>query len=66
MMKVPQHRIVFKQVRQRLRVGYIINCDKVYVLVAERCAKNVSANPTEPVDANLHRHALSPSRSDSR
>src|SRR5258708_23173989 len=62
MMKVPQHGIVFQQVRQRLRVGYVINCDEVYVLVAERRAKNVSANPAEPVDANPHRHALSPSR----
>jgi hypothetical protein len=62
MVKVPQHGIVFEQVRQRFRVGYVINCDEVYVLVAKCRAKDVSANPTEPVDANFHRHALSPSR----
>src|SRR6266508_4387976 len=62
MVEISQHRIVLQQMRQRSRISYVIDGDEVYVFVAERCAKDVAADTTEPIDADLNCHSLSPYR----
>src|SRR6266850_6881586 len=44
--------------RQRPGIGDVVNRDDIDILVAQRRAKNIAPNPTEPVDPNLNRHAL--------
>ena len=61
MIKIAQHRIVFQQVRQSLCVSNVVDRDEFDILVAQRCAKDIAPNPTEPVDPHLNRHALLPS-----
>jgi hypothetical protein len=62
MVQITQHRIILQQVRQRFGISYVIDCDEVDVLVAERRTEDVSADATKPINANFHRHALSPCR----
>ena len=54
--QVAEHRIVFEQVRERVRAGQIVDGDEVDVPVAERRAHDVAADAAETVNANLHGH----------
>ena len=55
-LEVPEHGVVFQQVRQRRRVRQIVHRDEVDVAPAERCPHDVAPDPPEPVDADFHRH----------
>src|SRR5207302_5505456 len=52
-MQITQHRIVFQKMRQRLRVGNIVDRDEVDVLVAQRGAKDVAADAAKSVDTHF-------------
>src|SRR5258708_38306968 len=58
MMKIAQHRIVFQKVRQSFCISDVVDRNELDILVAERRAKNIAPNPTEPVDPHLNGHAL--------
>ena len=54
--QVAQDGVVLEQVRQRSRAGEIVYSHKFDVIVAQCCAKYVTANSAKAVDANLHCH----------
>ena len=54
--QVAEHRVVLQQVRQRRRVGDVVDGDDVDVVMRERRAQDVAADPSEPVDANPNGH----------
>jgi hypothetical protein len=54
--QVAEYRIVFEQVRERVRAGQIVDGDEVDVPVAERRTHDVPADAAETVNANLHGH----------
>ena len=59
--EVAEHRVVLQQVRERRGVGDVVDRDEVDVLVAERGAHDVAADPSEPVDAYPDGHSRLPS-----
>jgi len=54
--QIAKHRIVLQQVRESSGVGQIVDGYEVDVRITEGCAKNISADPTETINTNLHRH----------
>ena len=54
--EVAEHRVVFQQVRERRRVGDVVDRDDVDVVVRQRRAHDVAADSSEPVDADLDGH----------
>jgi hypothetical protein len=57
--EVPEHGVVLEQVRQRGRIGEVVDRNEVDVVAAQRRAHDVAPNPPEPVDPDLHRHRSS-------
>ena len=55
-MKIPQDRIIFQKMRERFRIGNVIDGDEFDILITERGAENISADATEAIDANLYCH----------
>jgi hypothetical protein len=45
--------------RERLRVRNIIDGDEINFRIAEACAKDITSDASETIDANLHSHSLS-------
>ena len=56
-MQIAQHRIVFQKMRQRLRIGNIVDGDEVDILVAQRGAKDVAADAAKSIDAHFDCHS---------
>ena len=54
--EVAEHRVVLQQVSQRRGVGDVVDGDDVDVVMRQRRAHDVAADPSEPVDANLNGH----------
>ena len=61
--KAPVHRVVFQEVRQRLRVGDVVDADEFDVGLLGRGgrAHHVAADASEPIDPYPHCH-VSPLR----
>src|ERR1700687_663219 len=56
MRQITENGIVLEQVRQRLRVGYIVNRHNLDILVTERRAIDIAADTAESVDAYFNGH----------
>src|ERR1051325_1313450 len=54
--KISQHRIVFQQMRQRFRVGDIVNRHELDIFIAQSAPEDIPANSTETIDAYSHCH----------
>ena len=54
--QIAEHRVVLQQVRERRRIGEVVDRHEIDVRVAERGAHDVAADAAEPVDANPDFH----------
>ena len=57
--RLPRIGIVLQQMRQRLRIGKIVDRHEFQIRVIERGAQNVAADASEAVDANFDCHGFS-------
>src|SRR5438552_7204309 len=57
--KISEDGIVLQKVRERVRVGDVVDGDELNVSIVERGAHDVATNAAEAVDANLNGHSSS-------
>src|SRR5947209_5827683 len=59
MRKIAEDRVVLQKVCKRLRIGKVVDCDDLNILVVECGAKHVASDAPETVDSYFDSHSAS-------
>ena len=54
--KIAKNRVIFQQMRQRLRIREIVDRNKFNIRIVERRPDYVSSNTSEPIDTDFNCH----------